>query len=312
MNQSIPARVADGGTFELKSRTIRTVVATAAIITVALAAAGSSQARSRPVLFFQKDLSIYKVRLTPKHRPTRVVGAKAEPLTMAVAPGHVFWITSETSRGIDFKDRIMTATVRGKDIHKVASGLPITTDLVAAGGYLYWPDEAGIGRVAFDGSHLNHDFIPLPEEYGGGVADGIAAAGRYLVFSRCQDDTVGRVDLTDRTVEQSLIHLPGRVCPQSMAAAGGRVFWTELGGFRPYDGRVGSADIDGTHVDQSAFVLGSSDGPWDVAAAGNSIFWSWGGSAGSPQYVSRAKLSGGVLSSKFVGGGSAVALLAGS
>lgn len=97
-----------------------------------------------------------------------------------------------------------------------------------------------------------------------------------------------------------------------MAAAGGRVFWTELGGFSPYDGRVGSASLDGTHVDQSAFVLDSPDGPFDVAAAGNSIFWSYGGSAGSPQYVSRAKLSGGLLSSKFVSGGSALALLAGS
>lgn len=296
----------------MKSRTIRAMIVAAAIAALALAAAAPSPARSRPTLFFQKDLSIYKVRLTPRHRPTRVVGTKTGPLAIAVAPRQVFWTTSETSRATDFKNKIMAATVRGKDVHKVASGLPITIDIVAADGYLYWPDEHGIGRVAFDGSHLNHDFIPLPEEYGGGVADGITVAGRYLFFSRCQDDTVGRVDLIDRRVEQRLIYLPGRVCPQSMAAAGGRVFWTELGGFTPYDGRVGSAGLDGTHVDQSAFVLGSPDGPFGLAAAGNSIFWSWGGSAGSPQYVSRAKLSGGLLSSKFVGGGSALALLAGS
>lgn len=296
----------------MKSRTIRVMVVAAAVAILGLAAAAPSQARSRPTLFFQKDLSIYKVRLTPRHRPTRVVETKNGPLTIAIAPGQVFWTASETSRGTDFKNKIMAATVRGKRVHKVASGLPIPIDLVAADGYLYWPDEDGIGRVAFDGSHLNHDYIPLPEEYGGGVADGITVTGRYLFFSRCQDDTVGRVDLTDRQVEQSLIYLPGRVCPQSMAAAGGQVFWTELGGFTPYEGRIGSADLDGTHVEQSAFVLDSPDGPWDVAAAGNSIFWSWGGSAGSPEYVSRAKLNGGLLSSKFVSGGSAVALLAGS
>ncbi|HTR75084.1 MAG TPA: hypothetical protein VMH33_07470 [Solirubrobacterales bacterium] len=295
----------------MKSRPTSAMIVAAAVVALALAAA-PSQAWSRPILFFQKRLSIYKVRLTPRHRPTRVVGTKAEPLAITVAPGQVFWTTSETSRGTEFKNAIMAATVRGKDVHKVASGLPITIDIVAADGYLYWPDEDGIGRVAFDGSHLNHDFIPLPEEYGGGVADGITVAGRYLFFSRCQDDSVGRVDLTDRSVEQDLIHLPGRLCPQSMAAAGGRVFWTELGGFHPYDGRVGSANINGTHVDQSAFVLDSPDGPFGLAAAGNSIFWSYGGSAGSPQYVSRAKLSGGLLSSKFVSGGSALALLAGS
>lgn len=296
----------------MKSHTVRALVATAAVAAVALAAAAPSQARSRPTLFFQKALSIYKVRLTPRHRPKRVVVTKDGPLAIAVAPGHVFWTTSGTTRATEFESTIMTATPRGKGVHRIAAGLPITDSMVAADGYLYWPDEDGIGRVAFDGSHLNHDFIPLPEEYGGGVADGIAVAGRYLFFSRCQDDTVGRVDLTDRDVEQSLIHLPGRVCPQSMAAASGRVFWTELGGFNPYDGRVGSADLDGTHVDQSAFVLDSADGPYDVAAAGNSIFWSYGGSGGSPQYVSRAKLTGGLLSSKFVGGGSALALLGGS
>jgi hypothetical protein len=296
----------------MKSRTIRVMVVVAAVATLALAAAAPSQARSRPALFFQKALSIYKVRLTPRHRPTRVVGTKAEPLAIAVAPGQVFWTTLGTNLATEFKSTIMAATVRGKGVHKVASGLPITTSMVATDGYLYWPDEDGIGRVAFDGSHLNHDFIPLTEEYGGGVADGITVAGGYLFFSRCQDDTVGRVDLTDRRVEQSLIYLPGRVCPQSMAAAGGRVFWTELGGFSPYDGRVGSAGLDGTHVDRSAFVLDSPDGPFGLTAAGNSIFWSYGGSAGSPQYVSRAKLGGGLLSSKFVSGGSALALLAGS
>jgi hypothetical protein len=295
----------------MKSRTTSVMVAAAAFAALALAAA-PSQARSRPTLFFQKDLSIYKVRLTPRHRPSRVVGTKAEPLALAVAPGQVFWITSGHTRKTEFESTIMAATLHGKHVHKVAGGLPLTISLTAADGYLYWPDEDGIGRVAFDGSHLNHDYIPLPEEYGGGVADGITVAGRYLFFSRCQDDTVGRVDLTDRRVEQSLVYLPGKVCPQSMAAAGGQVFWTELGGFKPYNGRVGSADLDGTHVNKSAFVLGSPDGPFGVVAAGNSIFWSYGGSAGSPQYVSRAKLGGGVLSSRFVGGGSALALLAGS
>ncbi len=291
----------------MNSRTIRT-----SVVALVLVAAVPSQARGRPILFFQKEISIYKERMTPRHRPTRVVGTKNGPLAIAATPGQVFWTASETSHFTDFKNKVMAATLRGKRVHKVASGLPITIDMAAKDGYLYWPDEDGIGRVAFDGSRLNHDYIPLPEEYGGGVADGITVAGRYLFFSRCQDDTVGRVDLTDRQVEQSLIYLPGRVCPQSMAAAGGRVFWTELGGFQPYDGRVGSADLDGTHVDRSAFVLGSSDGPFGIAASGNSIFWSWGGSAGSLQYVSRAKLSGGLLSSKFVSGGSALALLAGS
>jgi hypothetical protein len=297
----------------MKSRTITwAMVVATAVATLALAAAAPSQARGRPTLFYQKALSIYEVRLTPRHRPTRVVGTKTEPLAIAVAPGQVFWTTLGATRATQFESTIMAATLRGKGVHKVASGLPITTSMVAADGYLYWPDEDGIGRVAFDGSHLNHDFIRLPEEYGGGVADGITVAGTYLFFSRCQDDTVGRVDLTDSHVEQGLIHLSGRPCPQSMAAAGGRVFWTELGGFNPYDGRVGSAGIDGAYVDQSAFILDSPDGPFGLAAAGNSIFWTYGGSAGSPQYVSRAKLSGGLLNSKFVAGGSALALLAGS
>jgi hypothetical protein len=194
----------------------------------------------------------------------------------------------------------------------LVSGLPITISLVAAHGYIYWPDEAGIGRVAMDGSRLNRAYIPLPPEEGGGVADGLAIEGHYLYFSRCQDGTVGRADLDGLSIRQDLVSLGWPNCPQALAAARGRVYWAELGEPGESFGRIGSATLNGGDVNEASFVTNSEDGPFGLAAGRGFIFWSWGGSAGSPEYIARTRLDGQRSNSTFTTGGSAIALMAGS
>jgi hypothetical protein len=212
----------------------------------------------------------------------------------------------------EFDSTILTANANGKGVRKLASGLPITISLVAAGGYVYWPDEDGIGRVAVDGSHLNRDYIPLPPEDGGGVADGLAIEGNYLFFSRCQDATVGRVDLDGTDIEQDLVSMSWPNCPQALAASQGRVYWAELGDFGERPGRIGSARLDGGGVHETTILTGSPDGPFSLAAGNGTIFWSWGGAAGSPSYIARSRLDGSNDHPRYISGDGAIALMPGS
>lgn len=285
----------------------------AALFSFALIASlpASAQA-SRPFLYYQSGTWINKIALTPKHRPRHVVNTGTEALAIATGGRSVFWTTVSTASPTDFESSIMAASAAGKGVRTVVSGLPITISLAASHGYLYWPDEAGIGRVALDGSQLNRTYIPLPAEEGGGVADGLAISGHYLYFSRCQDGTVGSVDLRGLAVDQSLVSMPWPACPQGLATAGRRVYWTQLGDPGEDYGRIGSARLNGTDVEESAIVINSEDGPFSLAAGNGFIYWSWGGVAGSPNYVARARLNGRISNSQFVVGGSAMALMAGS
>ena len=266
---------------------------------------------SRSVLYYQDGSWIKKVALTPKHRPARVVDTNTGALAIALDGHRLFWITSG-SGAHEFESRIMTSTTKGKGVHKLVSGLPLAFSMAASGGYVYWPEEDSIGRVAVDGSHLNRDFIPLPQENGGGVADGLAIEGGYIFFSRCQDGTVGRASLDGRTIEQHLVSMGWPNCPQSLATTGGRVYWSELGGIGGSIGRIGSAKLDGSDIEENSLIAHTTEGPFGIAAGDGALFWSWGGSAGSPEYIGRGTLDGGRVNSKFVSGDSAMALAVGS
>jgi hypothetical protein len=266
---------------------------------------------SRSFLYYQSGVWINRVALTPKHRPVHVVNTGSGPLAIATADHRVFW-TTVGSDVTGYESSIMAATAGGKGVRTLVSGLPITISLVAAHGYIYWPDEAGIGRVALDGSHLNRTYIPLPPEEGGGVADGLAIEGHYLYFSRCQDGTVGRADLDGLSTRQDLVSLGWPNCPQALATAQGRVYWAELGEAGESYGHIGSARLNGGDVNGASLVTNSEDGPFGLAAGGGFIFWSWGGSAGSPEYIARSRLDGRRANSKFTTGGSAIALMVGS
>ena len=266
---------------------------------------------SRSFLYYQDGAWIDRVALTPKHRPVHVIDTKSGPLAIAVAGSHVFW-TDESDDAAGFGSSIMEADADGRHVRTLVSGLPITISLAAAHGYVYWPDEDGIGRVAVDGTHQDRSYIPLPPENGGGVADGLAITGSHLFFSRCQDGTVGRVDLDGHSIRQNLVSLGWPNCPQALATDGGRVYWAELGEAGESYGRIGSATRGGGDIEEASLVINSEDGPFGIAAGGGSMFWAWGGATGSPEYVARSQIHGLKVNSKFVTGGSAIALMVGS
>ena len=277
-----------------------------------MASAPAMASASRSFLYYQSGTWINKAALTPKHRPVHVVDTGSGPLAIATANRRIFWTTVGSDATGGYESSLMSASASGKGVRTLASGLPITISLVATHGYVYWPDEAGIGRVALDGSHLDRSYIPLPAEEGGGVADGLAIEGKYVYFSRCQDGTIGRAALDGRSTRQDLVAMGWPNCPQALAASNGRVYWAELGDAGESYGRIGSAGLNGSDVDEASLVTNSEQGPFGLAAGGGFIFWSWGGGAGSPEYIARSRLNGSKANSQFAAGGSTIALMVGS
>ena len=94
------------------------------------------------------------------------------------------------------------------------------------------------------------------------------------------------------------IKLPKSSCPQGLAIGGGELYWAEVGG------HVGRATVGGTHIASKWLNIHTSQGPFDLAADKSNLYWDWGGVAGSPIHVGRARVSGrGTDRSIFLGQG---------
>jgi beta-lactamase class A len=211
---------------------------------------------------------------------------------IAVAGPWIYWSTASGPRA---RGAIMRAPLNGGSARTLVGGLTDAGSVVAAGRWVYFTDERSIARVALTGSHLRRDFIALPQERGGGVADGLATDGVHLYFSRCQDDTIGRVDLDGRDLRRAAIVLASRTCPQGIAVAGSRVYWTELG-----SGRIGRASLDGRSIDRRWLDTRSDQGPFQIVADRAHVYWTWGGEADTPSYTGRADADGSHLDRRFL------------
>ncbi len=199
---------------------------------------------------------------------------------MAIADGRLFWVTLT---GAD--DTLSYVGLKGTPhAHTLVGRLPFPVGLVAADGWLYWADESAIGRVRPDGAKLSRNFIKLSQQSGGGVADGLATDGHHLYFSRCQSGQIGRVSFGGSGL--AFIKLPKDSCPQGLAVGGGELYWAELGGY------VGHATLQGTHIVSKWLNIHTSQGPFNLAADRDHVYWDWGGVAGSPFHVGRARVSG--------------------
>ena len=211
---------------------------------------------------------------------------------IAIADNRLFWVTLT---GAD--DALSYVGLRGAPhAHTLVGGLPFPVGLVAADGWLYWADQNAIGRVRPNGTQLSRAFIKLPQETGGGVANGLATDGHHLFFSRCQDNEIGRVNFGGGGV--AFIKLPKGSCPQGLAIGSGDLYWAEIGGY------VGHATLQGTHIVSKWLNIHTSQGPFNLAADDDNVYWDWGGVAGSPIHVGRARVSGrGFRSSIFLGQG---------
>jgi hypothetical protein len=199
---------------------------------------------------------------------------------IAIAGGRLFWMTLTGAN-----DAISYVGLKGAPrAHMLVGRLDLPVGLVAADGWLYWADQNAIGRVRPNGKQLSRKFIKLPQEHGGGVANGLATDGHHLFFSRCQDSEIGRANFGGGGV--GFIKLPKSACPQGLAVGGGDLYWAEIGG------HVGRATLQGTHIVSNWLNIHTMDGPFNLAADRIDIYWDWGGVAGSPIHVGRARVSG--------------------
>lgn len=251
------------------------------------AAAGPGGAASSAFLYYETQastgaLAIARLSLavTPPTSTPVVALGNVGVFGIATAGSEVYWVTQS---GPHDRGALMAAAVTGAGVRRLVGGLPAPNSVVVAGGFVYWSDQAAIGRVALDGTHVRRRFVVLPQEPGGGVADGLATDGAHLYFSRCTEDVIGRVDLSRRRVVPRFVAPGPRSCPQGLAVAGGHLFWTQLG-----SGTIGRADLDGSRLNGRWLNIHSRQGPFQIAADAAHIYWTWGGVNGSPAYTGRA------------------------
>jgi hypothetical protein len=243
-------------------------------------------------LYFVTDGYIVRAAVSGG-KPERVVRVGDVSVTgIAVTGNRLYWVTLTGAN-----DAISYVGLKGTPHARMLVGtLPYPVGLVAADGWLYWADQNAIGRVRPNGKQLSRQFIKLPQETGGGVANGLATDGHHLFFSRCQDSEIGRVNFGGGGV--AFIKLAKSACPQGLAVGGGELYWAEIGGY------VGRATLQGTHINSKWLNIHTMDGPFNLAADDAEIYWDWGGVAGSPIHVGRAHVSGrGFDSSIFIGQG---------
>lgn len=215
--------------------------------------------------------------------PQRVVKIGAADVTgMAIAGGRLYWMTLA-----GFGGSIRYVNLQGSPVvHTLVGNLSLPWGLAAADGWLYWVGQDGIGRVRPDGAQLTMRFISLPQEAGGGVANGLATDGSHLFFSRCQDNEIGRVDASGQGLDLSFIKLPAQSCPQMLAVGNDHLYWTELVSY------LGRATLQGTGARDTWLNIHTDQGPFNVAADDSNVYWDWGGVAESPTHVGTARVNG--------------------
>jgi len=207
----------------------------------------AAHARSASGLYYETEtragqLAIDRLNLSGARSITQVVElGDANVFGIAVAGSYVYW---STEAGPSDRGAIMRATLDGQNVRRLVSGLPAPASVMAVRGFVYWSDQNAIGRMAPDGSHVRRRFIALPQEQGGGVADGLASDGTHLYFTRCTDDTIGRAGLNGRHIDPRFISLGPKSCPQGISVGGRHLYWTELG-----SGTIGRATLNGHDVD---------------------------------------------------------------
>ncbi len=227
------------------------------------------------------------------HRMARVGGASVDGIT--TAGGRLFWIAIDDhgNGAIDYVG--LTGSSRTRTL---VNGLVFPVGLVSANGYLYWAGQDALGRVHPDGTSLTRRFVVVPQEAGGGVADGLATDGQHLYFSRCQDDEIGQVRVSGRGLDMRFVGLPAHACPQGLTVGNDHLYWTELAGF------VGRATLHGGGASEEWLAIRTSQGPFNVAADNANLYWDWGGVAGSPIRIGTARVDrGGFRASYLLGQG---------
>ncbi len=277
---------------------VAAVAAGALMLLSAGSAVSSTLTRPSRALYYETALSpatyaIDVLNLSAPKVSTQVVKVGGASLFgIALGGPNIYWSTEHGPRA---RGAIMRASLTDGRVRRVVGGLTSADSVIAVHGYIYWDDRTAIGRVAFDGTHLQRHLIDLPPRQSFAVADGLASDGTYLYFSRCDGNTIGRADLDGKHVEEPFIALSAASCPQGLAVAGTHIYWTQLG-----SGTVGRAELNGREVDGRWLNIHSRQGPFQVVADRADVYWTWGGVDGSPSYTGRAHANRSHLDRRFL------------
>jgi hypothetical protein len=279
---------------------IRLCAAAIAVLATAIIAPSAHASAAPGELYYINGTEIMRVPVAGG-APQRVVNAGSDSVTgMTIADGRLYWVNEISSdEPIDYI--VLADPAR---VQTLITGLNFPAGLVAAGGWLYYADQNAIGRVRFNGTGLSRRFVRLPQENGGGVAQGLATDGSYLYFSRCQTGQIGRVSLSGGGLSLGFITLPRTACPQQLAVGNTHIYWTELGG------HVGRATLSGAGASDTWLNTRDGNGPFNVAADNTSVYWDWGGGAGAPMYVGTASVNGTGVRTRYLTGQGAFLLTA--
>jgi hypothetical protein len=258
----------------------------------------------RPLIFGKGD-AIY--RKVGSRRPITTVRQATGRLgfgSLAVARGSIYW--SVPSSGRKAPAKVESYSLRSKHRRLVLSDAGRgTADFTISHGYLYWGGATAIGRVKLNGTEERRNFLPLPKTGDGGVEDGLASDGRALYFSQCEKDRIGTVALTSgaRRAIRWIVHTQ---CPQSLAVAGGFLYWAKVG-LPPTDGTIGRSSSDGREVSESWLSIRTPDGPTCLGIDGTYVYWCSGTEAGG-SHIGRASLAKGrAFSPRYLRGAGPVA-----
>jgi hypothetical protein len=199
--------------------------------------------------------------------------------------GHLFWAAGSVwgtlSRG----------RLDGTQARRLVSGIRDAAGVAVAGNYVYWIALKGIGRAEVTGKQLHRRFVVPSQESFGGVGQGLVTDGRYLYFTRCDEESIARVGLDGRGLNLRFIQLNG--CPQSLAYAAGYLYWA---GFSPF---IGRATTDRSRVEPHWLNV---HGAGALAGDSKDIFWTWGTGGGAPSYIGHATADGKNVTLRFMQG----------
>ena len=153
-----------------------------------------------------------------------------------------------------------------------------------ADAFVYWTNNAALGRANLDGSGVNQNLIGV----GLGVF-GIAVDGPRIYWTNYEGDTIGRANLDGSDANKSFIS--GASFPQGLAVVGEHIYWANN-----QRDTIARANLDGSGVDQS-FITGAS-GPEGLAVDGQHIYWT----NALDDTIGRANLDGTGVDQSFITG----------
>jgi hypothetical protein len=246
--------------------------ALAVLVATVLTSGGSAVAAQPSRMYFGDNHRIVAIDLAnPSVKTVIVAHLKAKGPQVAVSERYLFWIDG-TDGSVDAQ--LWRSGLDGKGVRMLVPRVNSTGSIAVIGASVFWVDTDGISRAALDGSHVVRALVKLATQPIGPGADDLATDGRYLYFANCDKQEIGRVSPDGSGLVERFISTGTDTCPQTVATAGGFVYWGELDGSVPSDpGRIGRARLDGSGADDRWLLTHGPDGPFHVAADGRFVYW---------------------------------------